>query len=1162
MKKYIYSLAAIILSVISTVGCSKIEDKSQSADLDGNNVLEATFEEGNKTRTSLSEPNNGVYKALWSADDAIGVFIDGAEDKSMYTLISGKGTPTASFKGYGKGDSYVALYPADMAVRLAGNVMELELPAEQKYVKNSFGPDSYPMLAVSSTNSLVFKNTCAILVVSMTGNHTLRSIEFTANDKNVYVSGKSELDITDAASPTVVMKSGASNSVILNCDGVILNSDNATEFYIVLPAQTYRGGFTLTVTTSTGVMVKSTEKDIVLERSQIRRLETFKCKLDEGVEPSTSLEGSGTESSPFLIQKLEDLLLMQAAVNSIDGVIKPSSGSSAVTANTAHYRLTTDLSLASVCGKGKENWIPIGNYSSNEEYKFKGVFDGDGYTVSDLYIDSELIYQGFFGVYEGVIKNLTVKGFVSGSHACGLVCGGEVTNILSDFGLIENCISIGTVQGFAQCGYEYFPVIGGLVGKGGNLYNCTNYATVSSSKAVGGITGSSSGNIWSCSNYGTITGEGSYTGGIIGYQNMGMMYNCYNDGNVTGCDYTGGISGYSRQGSLLYNCYNVADVSGTDMVGGVIGECDTYNGQPLRTKVKNCINTGSVESTSSSTKVGGVCGYNLSEIANCYWLYDGSNGISTGVGETTEAAKSVNCFPLTDNQMKGDADASEILYTSESGATCSNILDALNGWAFDNATETMILYGWKSGGDDGYPVFTGKAAEKPSGGITPIFELLEDEFSVPYSGGEITVELKATMSYYISSIPDWIEEITPAGTNGSDVAKKHIFKVQANPDNAIREGVIVFCNESQQCIPVSVKQAGKTVFSISKTSFEVGSESNTIEFTVTSSIGYEVKPDAAWIREISSSGGNGVYTHTFEVSANSSTTAREGVIVVCNDEQTCIPVTVKQAGAEPEGDEDMSWTTRTFWHKSLIMRFTADWCGYCPMMATAIDEARTQMPGKLEALSLHASGGLKSDVSASLSSHYKVDGYPTGIVDGRVEVPNYTNTSYTASQMVMYANETVEMYGTVTGASWSSSISGTKASLDLKVYLKSAGSYKVTALLVEDNIIAYQNGVSGLYEHKDVVRAAFTNVLGESATISADNKVLNFKYTISIPSGCKKDNLRVVVYVQKANSNGQYYVDNSASEQLGKNMPLMVVSDGIGGGMEGIEPGDDIPYNN
>ena len=413
-----------------------------------------------------------------------------------------------------------------------------------------------------------------------------------------------------------------------------------------------------------------------------------------------------------------------------------------------------------------------------------------------------------------------------------------------------------------------------------------------------------------------------------------------------------------------------------------------------------------------------------------------------------------------------------------------------------------------------------------------------------------TIEVKVTGRVDIVTVPvSWIIQESVA-----DGLYK--FAVSKNEFSDSRSAEITFKNTAQNTeVKVKVTQSGVDVFSISTNSVEVDYEQCTFEVTVTSSMGYEIKPQVDWIKEVTSrTVSNNV--HLFEVAENTSTDSREGIIVVCNDAQTCIPITVKQQGA-PE--DEAEWVTKEFFHKSLGMRFTADWCGYCPMMATAFDDAKKQLPGNLEVLSLHASGGLHSEVSESLANQYKVQEFPTGYVDGLVNIPNYNQISYTTSAIVDAVNATEKNYKTITGASWTSTVSGNKVSLNLNVYLKKAGSYKVTALLVEDNIVAYQNGASNSYNHNDIVRGAFTKAWGDSFSIGEDGKIKNFNYSLNILGSWNKDNLRIVVYIQSELSNGAYYINNAASAAVGKEQPLMIKSSNTGG-VEGIVPGDKITF--
>ena len=107
-------------------------------------------------------------------------------------------------------------------------------------------------------------------------------------------------------------------------------------------------------------------------------------------------QGSGTQADPYLIEIPQHLAWLAQKVN--DGTS---------TYNGVYFRLTSDLDMNSL------EWTPIGNSTTT---RFKGVFDGDGHFIDDIYISSSVISYGdgselgsygLFGVVEGVsISNL------------------------------------------------------------------------------------------------------------------------------------------------------------------------------------------------------------------------------------------------------------------------------------------------------------------------------------------------------------------------------------------------------------------------------------------------------------------------------------------------------------------------------------------------------------------------------------------------------------------------------------------------------------------------------------------------------------------------------------------------------------------------------------
>ena len=275
---------------------------------------------------------------------------------------------------------------------------------------------------------------------------------------------------------------------------------------------------------------------------------------------------------------------------------------------------------------------------------------------------------------------------------------------------------------------------------------------------------------------------------------------------------------------------------------------------------------------------------------------------------------------------------------------------------------------------------------------------------------------------------------------------------------------------------------------------------------------------------------------------------------------------VVKGSEDPDDPED--WAGKEFWHKSLGMRFTATWCGYCPNMATSFAKAISQYPNKIEMLNLHpTSSNLGFSGTSKLENIFRITGYPTGMIDYRNSIANYTSNDYTARLIVNAAKETESNYPTKTGISFTSSVSGSKLNLNVKLYIKEKGDYKVTAVLLEDNIIGYQNGGGDNYNHSSIARVAITDITGDAVSTSEDNKTVSKNYTATIPSSCDKNNLRVLVYVLRQYGSqtiirtadyGDYYVDNAISAAVGTTQDL-VFSDGtVYGGNEDTKDGGEI----
>lgn len=280
------------------------------------------------------------------------------------------------------------------------------------------------------------------------------------------------------------------------------------------------------------------------------------------IDGNFDLTGDGTESNPYQIEDLEDLMIMTQAIAAGTGNY-----------DTAHYRLMDDIDLSFTINNG--NWNPIGWYqnaaqlSGNVSNSFKGTFDGDGHTISGLKIvniSKNLQNVGLFGVLDGaVVKNLVIEDArVYGYNHVGILAGqikGE--SVITDV-TVEGTAAANTSSG----GYASDAAVGGLAGKifgssSGSMATIENVtATVNTvnlgaTSKTGGIAGEVS-NAYIVDTSVSATGNNIlgryYVGGIVGAMSSGTsLYNVSVDGTIggNGAYAVGGITGYYEGGEIV-----------------------------------------------------------------------------------------------------------------------------------------------------------------------------------------------------------------------------------------------------------------------------------------------------------------------------------------------------------------------------------------------------------------------------------------------------------------------------------------------------------------------------------------------------------------------------------------------------------------------------------
>ena len=285
MKK-IFSTLAYVLLLFSTVGCV-YEVVEGPVDSMGYVELTAVMEAAPDSKTAMSELTQGMYYPLWSPEDEIAVFADDDKTPSKFVLSSGEGSVKAEFSGNCTGECYVALYPYNEGVALNDGTLSLTLPQTQKYVEGSFGQGAYPMIATGGSDGVLnFMNLCSVLKISLSGTASVRAVTVIANDKETYLSGPASVSLNaiETEDNFLAMSEGASSSVTLDCYGLEISNESPADVFIVIPAQTYKGGLTIEVDTFTETISRVIEIDLTFARSQLRSIPNF--VLDSDMEES------------------------------------------------------------------------------------------------------------------------------------------------------------------------------------------------------------------------------------------------------------------------------------------------------------------------------------------------------------------------------------------------------------------------------------------------------------------------------------------------------------------------------------------------------------------------------------------------------------------------------------------------------------------------------------------------------------------------------------------------------------------------------------------------------------------------------------------------------------------------------------------------------------
>ncbi len=205
---------------------------------------------------------------------------------------------------------------------------------------------------------------------------------------------------------------------------------------------------------ATGVISQDGITAYALPESVITLRARMGCKMSGVAVAGVTATDNGDETYTFTVPTQN--VTVSATVTDLWGIGAGKDGSTADKA----YTITTTAGLnllATLVNDGNDyngKYFKLGgnieydssienNYTAigTDSNPFEGIFDGNGYTVSGINIQSNESYQGLFGVVEsgGVVRNVVIQGAdIRGNNYVGGVVG-------KIYGILENCFVVETL---------------------------------------------------------------------------------------------------------------------------------------------------------------------------------------------------------------------------------------------------------------------------------------------------------------------------------------------------------------------------------------------------------------------------------------------------------------------------------------------------------------------------------------------------------------------------------------------------------------------------------------------------------------------------------------------------------------------------------------------
>lgn len=575
MKKYLYKSFFTLLLCLGACTSEDVWTDEQPLKNDGEiskiEAVVAAFDwEDLKSRNTISMGSFGEFvQPVWADRDTIGIYPT-TGDQLSFPIVDGVGTSTCEFNGGGwalkASSKYTAYYPFNRAYY---------------YKKNNSLPISMLGQFQKSNNSAKHLSNYDIQIaegktpekgkISFNFNHQVCIVrmDLVVPEEDEWTSVKlisdalftTEATMNFSAETPIITATATSNNVTLELDDIETTEKKKTlTVYMMMLPVDFTGKDLMIVLSSRS---KSYIADAVIVNDN-RNFQAQKARwiTADSFTPLVQADYSWYDSSKdtYYISNESQLNALSKIAGGNAYALSKIGESEAPTFEGKTIYLTNDINLLSL-----ESWTPI--------EQFSGTFNGNNYTIKNLYCSQSGDLGLFKNISNATIKNLKVIGSItrtfdgteSNPDIGGIAC--SATN-----SIFENCVS--NVDITTRGDSDTSPIsccIGGICGWGCNstFIACQSSSEISDNHRpfewpyyLGGILGYSSSNckIIACvKTAGDVkeeyTQSYTYVGGIVGFILSGDVY------------------------SSIRSCYSSVDVEGRQP-GHILGSMGMYAGKP------------------------------------------------------------------------------------------------------------------------------------------------------------------------------------------------------------------------------------------------------------------------------------------------------------------------------------------------------------------------------------------------------------------------------------------------------------------------------------------------------------------------------------------------------------------------------------------------------